>query len=68
MIKKKKNPAQRCGGAGNRVRNLINATINPDITAEALVLQFLSHRYGVPPAVAATIAALAGLGPREVRS
>lgn len=66
MPHEKLNPAALAGA--NRVRNLINATINPDITAEALVLQFLSHRYGVPPAVAATIAALSGLGPREVRS
>jgi hypothetical protein len=66
VIDKKLNPAARAGA--NRVRNSISlAAINPDITAEALVLQFLSHRYGVPPAAAATIAHLAGLGPKEAR-
>jgi hypothetical protein len=67
MTDKRLDPVQRCGGAGNRARNLIIATIDPDLTAEAIVLQFLSHRYGVPPAVAATIALLAGIGPKEAR-
>jgi hypothetical protein len=66
MADKKLNPATLAAG---RVRNTISlAAINPDITAEALVLQFLSHRYGIPPAVAATIAHLSGLGPKEARS
>jgi hypothetical protein len=66
VIKKMKNPAARAGA--NRVRNSINLqAIDPDITAEGLVLQFLSHHYRIAPAVAATIAHLAGLGPKEAR-
>lgn len=61
-----KNPAARAGAY--RVRNLIIAAIDPDLTPESLALQFLRRRYGVAPEIAATIAALAGLGPREVRS
>lgn len=67
MIDKKMNPAARAGA--NRVRNLINLqAIDPDNSPQNLALQFLRRRYGVAPEVAATIAALAGLGPREVRS
>jgi hypothetical protein len=66
VIDKKLNPAARAGA--NRVRNLIIATIEPENSPPSLVLQFLRRRYGVAPEVAATIAALAGLGPREVRS
>jgi hypothetical protein len=63
MADKKLNPAARAGA--NRVRNSISlAAIDPDITAEGLVLQFLSHHYRIAPAVAATIA---GLGPKEAR-
>jgi hypothetical protein len=66
VIEKKLNPAARAGA--NRVRNTISlAAISPDITAEGLILQFLSHHYRVAPAVAATIAHLAGLGPKEAR-
>jgi hypothetical protein len=66
MPNEKLNPAALAGA--NRVRNLIIATIDPENTSPNLVLQFLRRRYGVAPEVAATIAALAGLGPREVRS
>jgi hypothetical protein len=66
MPHEKLNPVTLAGA--NRVRNLINATIDPENSPPNLVLQFLRRRYGVAPEVAATIAALAGLGPREVRS
>jgi hypothetical protein len=60
-----KNPAARAGA--NRVRNSISlAAIDPEIIAERFALQFLS-RYRVPPSLAATIAHLAGLGPKEAR-
>jgi hypothetical protein len=65
MPHEKLNPAALAGA--NRVRNTIIAAIDPDITAEGLVLQFLSQHYRVSPAVAATIAHLAGLGPKEAR-
>jgi hypothetical protein len=66
MAHKKLGPAQL---ATARPRNLISsAAINPESTANALVLQFLYRRYGVAPEIASTIADLAGLGPREGRS
>lgn len=65
MIKKTKNPAALAGAY--RVRSSINATIDPEITAETLVIQFISHHYGVSTAVAATIAHLSGLGPKGAR-
>jgi hypothetical protein len=65
MAHKKLGPAQL---ATARPRNLISsAAINPESTAETLVLQFLWRRYGVAPEIGATIAAVAGLGPRGVR-
>jgi hypothetical protein len=66
MPTEKLNPAALAGA--NRVRNTIIAAIDPENNPPSLVLQFLRRRYGIAPEVAATIAALAGLGPREVRS
>jgi hypothetical protein len=66
MPHEKLNPAALAGA--NRVRNTIIAAIDPENSPPSLVLQFLRRRYGVAPEIAATIAALAGLGPREVRS
>jgi hypothetical protein len=67
VIDKKLNPAALAGA--NRVRNSISlAAIDPENSPPILALQFLPRRFGVAPEVAATIAALAGLGPCEVRS
>ncbi|WP_294532612.1 hypothetical protein [uncultured Rhodoblastus sp.] len=60
-----KDPAALAGA--NRVRNSIIAAINPDLNPQTQVLQYLRRRFGVTPEVAATLAALAGLGPREAR-
>lgn len=66
MIKKMKNPAALAGAY--RVRNSISlAAIDPENTADGFALQFISRRYRVPLAIAATIALLAGIGPKEAR-
>jgi hypothetical protein len=65
MPDEKLNPAALAGA--NRVRNLIIATIDPENSPPSLVLQFLRRRYGIAPEVAATIALLAGIGPKEAR-
>jgi hypothetical protein len=66
MAHEKLNPEQL---AAVRVRNSISlAAINPEYTAETIVLQFLYRRYGLAPEIASAIADLAGLGPRGVRS
>jgi hypothetical protein len=65
MASETSNPAALAGA--NRVRNSIIAAINPENNPQTQVLQFLRQRFGVTPEVAATIAALAGLGPMEAR-
>jgi hypothetical protein len=65
MASKTSNPAALA--CADRVRNSISlAAIDPEIIAERFALQFIS-RYRVPPSLAATIARLAGLGPKEAR-
>ncbi|MBB4199208.1 hypothetical protein CCR94_01940 [Rhodoblastus sphagnicola] len=39
-----------------------------DITAQNFAAQQLSKKFGLSPTLAAVVAALAGLGPREVRA
>jgi hypothetical protein len=66
MMTEKSNPATL---AACRVRNSISlAAIDPENTADGFVLQFISRRYRLPPAIATTIALLAGIGPKEARS
>lgn len=65
MIDKKMNPGTL---AAARVRNSISlAAIDPENTVDGFVHQFISRRYRLPPAIAATIALLAGIGPKEAR-
>jgi hypothetical protein len=65
MEPKKKPPAREADG----FRNVFSLAANTSEDSHPdLVLQFLIRRYGVSPEVGATIAELAGLGPREVRA
>lgn len=65
MSHEKKTPALGC--AGEFEMFTLPANVSED-NSQSLVLQFLRRRYGIAPEVGATIAALAGIGPREVRS
>jgi hypothetical protein len=64
MVSKKKPPARDADGFLNVLRSPANVW---EDNHPALVLQFSIRRFGVAPEVRATLAALAGLGPREVR-
>ena len=66
---KKRSPAPRMSaatGLGRSVR--LAANFNQDLTTDHLVVEHLKRRLNVSAVLAADIAHLAGLGPREVRN